>query len=342
MKKTAGIILMGISIVLISCSTAREKVSFKSNWESTNDRIWAGPDYWANPLQDWRIRDGKLECIHQGTGRNVQLLTYQVGPESTFSMEVTVSPPAEGFKGWAGFRIASRGNLDEYRHNTINSLTGHDAILRSTGMLVLREDSVKIAWADKVALVLECWPDEGIHQARFTAKDTKGRVLGQVQSAYESSGISGNLALICHSDRNVPESYGEPVVSFEQFKLKGEGLRGGESQRWGPVLWSQYTVDRGILKLSAQFPPIGKKDSRKAYLEIHRGTAWEQIAEAAIDDMARVALFRIENWDESVEVPYRVAYHLDGKDHYDSGLIRRNPLEKEELSVAAFTGNQDF
>jgi hypothetical protein len=209
-------------------------------------------------------------------------------------------------------------------------------------MLVLGDDSVKVGWTGEMVLVLELSPEEGMHQARFIAKDTKGRVLGQVQSAYESSGISGNLALVCHSERNVPESYGEPVVFFEQFKLKGEGLRGGESQRWGPVLWSQYTVDRGILKLSAQFPPIGMKDSKKAYLEVRRGKAWEQIAEAAIDDMARVALFRMENWDESVEVPYRVVHHLDGKDHYDYGLIRSNPLDKEELSVAAFTGNKDY
>ncbi len=342
MKKTTGILLLGLSIALLSCGTSVEEVCLKSDWESAMNRIWAGPDFWANPLQDWRIQDGKLECIFQGNNRNVQLLTYQVGAESSLKMEVTVSSPEEGFTGWTGFRFASRGNLDEYRHNTINAVMGHDARLRSNGMLVLRDDSLKIGWSSKMVLVLECWPEEGIHHVRFTAKNLKGRVLGQVESVYESSDMNGNLSLVCHSDRNIPGSYGKPVLSFEQMELNGTGLRGGESQRWGPVLWSQYTVDREILKLSAQFPPLGKKDSKKAYLEVQRKEKWEQIGEAEIDDRARVALFKIDNWDESMELPYRVVYHLDGKDHYDYGLIRNNPLDKEELSVAAFTGNHDF
>ena len=36
---------------------------FESDFENTPDRIWVGPEYWANRLQDWRIHDGWLECV---------------------------------------------------------------------------------------------------------------------------------------------------------------------------------------------------------------------------------------------------------------------------------------
>ena len=48
------------------------------------------------------------------------------------------------------------------------------------------------------------------------------------------------------------------------------------------------------------------------------------------------ALFRIDNWDDSKDVPYRVAH---GEHATFEGLIRKNPVDKEEIVVAGFTGN---
>jgi hypothetical protein len=30
--------------------------SFESSWPKTANRTWLGPEYWANPLQDWRLQ----------------------------------------------------------------------------------------------------------------------------------------------------------------------------------------------------------------------------------------------------------------------------------------------
>ena len=40
------------------------------------ERAWLGPQYWANPLQDWRLIDGRIECCVSGGDRNVFWLTY--------------------------------------------------------------------------------------------------------------------------------------------------------------------------------------------------------------------------------------------------------------------------
>ena len=53
-------------------------------------------------------------------------------------------------------------------------------------------------------------------------------------------------------------------------------------------------------------------------------------------DKSWTALFRVENWDDSKDVPYRVAH---GETAIFEGLIRKNPVDKDEIVVAAFTGN---
>lgn len=39
-------------------------------WSQANDRTWLGGEFWANPMEDWCIREGEAECltwiIHSG------------------------------------------------------------------------------------------------------------------------------------------------------------------------------------------------------------------------------------------------------------------------------------
>ena len=52
-----------------------QAVQFSSNFTNTHDRVWLGEDYWANPMEDWAVRDGKMVCLRNGANRNVHLLT---------------------------------------------------------------------------------------------------------------------------------------------------------------------------------------------------------------------------------------------------------------------------
>ncbi|NOY61253.1 MAG: twin-arginine translocation pathway signal protein [Calditrichaeota bacterium] len=122
-----------------------------------------------------------------------------------------------------------------------------------------------------------------------------------------------------------------------------------DNQAFGPILFSQYTLSRGILKLTAQMPPIGNKDAQTVALQVlkENGKGWKTIQEAKIDAMARTATFRIENWDAGKDTSYRLAYNLSGtgnkaKEYEWRGTIRKEPLNKDEIVVAAFTGNNDL
>jgi len=101
------------------------------------------------------------------------------------------------------------------------------------------------------------------------------------------------------------------------------------------------------MKMAAQMPPLGAGEPKTVRLETRDGEAWKEIARADIDPMARTAAFRIANWDPSRDVPYRLVYAMveaDGKprDHTFEGTVRRDPIEKDPLVVAAFTGNADY
>src|ERR1700760_3372963 len=80
--KKAGSTALGATAITLAHpalgEVAEGQVSFRSAWPKNTNRQWPGPEYWPNPLQDWRLRDGRLECCSPGGGRNVALLTRSV------------------------------------------------------------------------------------------------------------------------------------------------------------------------------------------------------------------------------------------------------------------------
>lgn len=114
---------------------------FRSAWTTSPDRIWAGPEYWANPLQDWRVASGRLENIRAGSGREVQLLTRELGGQSgTLLLRVRLGllddrALASG-AGAAGFSVGVRGSLPDYRHHLVFG-QGLNCGLRAKGELFI-------------------------------------------------------------------------------------------------------------------------------------------------------------------------------------------------------------
>src|SRR3954454_23645345 len=97
---------------------------FASRWGEGHDRVWLGPEYWANPLQDWRLVGGRVECINAAAGRSVHLLTRALG-EGPGDLSVAVRVGRVGGKalgdgrGSFGFRLGARGPLGDYRNSLL-------------------------------------------------------------------------------------------------------------------------------------------------------------------------------------------------------------------------------
>ena len=84
------------------------------SWSKTHDRVWLDPRIWANPMEDWRIRDGAAECQTTGGNRNLHLITHQwTDPTGSADMRVTLQKiggqrkdAGAGFRG--GIAVVSR------------------------------------------------------------------------------------------------------------------------------------------------------------------------------------------------------------------------------------------
>ncbi|TXF90328.1 hypothetical protein FUA23_06805 [Neolewinella aurantiaca] len=100
------------------------------------------------------------------------------------------------------------------------------------------------------------------------------------------------------------------------------------------ICFALYTVHESTLKLTAQFYPVRNYEPFSASLQILDGGEWETVQEARINYPGYTAQFRVEDWDEELEKLYRVVYA--DKAFYE-GIIRKNPVQKEEIIVAAFS-----
>ncbi|MCF7974046.1 MAG: hypothetical protein K9N55_09550 [Phycisphaerae bacterium] len=115
------------------------------------------------------------------------------------------------------------------------------------------------------------------------------------------------------------------------------------------ICFALYTAQDNILKMTAQLYPLKDNESRMAMLAIQKDNQWETVAQAQIteneygnqaQDKTWTAHFRVQDWDMTRDWPYRVVA-LDGVAVY-KGLIRSDPVNKDEIVVAAFTGNSIY
>jgi hypothetical protein len=104
------------------------------------------------------------------------------------------------------------------------------------------------------------------------------------------------------------------------------------------IAFGIYTVSNGILKLTAQLYPLYPDESREVVLEINEDGEWSRISTGKVEEIGWSAHFRVEDWDASKDVPYRLR-HDEGS--VFEGLIRRNPLDKNEIVVAALSCNSN-
>ncbi|MEM7658151.1 MAG: hypothetical protein AAF399_18640 [Bacteroidota bacterium] len=104
------------------------------------------------------------------------------------------------------------------------------------------------------------------------------------------------------------------------------------------VAFALYTQDHGVLKMSAQLYPLQAGEDSEVRLELKRGTQWQEVARAEVRYPGWSAHFRIENWDNTQDVAYRVRH---GEEAQFGGMIRKDPTDKAEIVVASLSCNSN-
>jgi hypothetical protein len=335
-------------------AAAGDEPTIVGHWSNTCDRVWLGEEFWANPMEDWRIVDGAAECQGSGGNRNIQLLTHSLrNTDQPFSMSVRIKQIQQGrIEGGAGFRIGVRSEIDEYRSNCF-AKGGIDAGLID-GHLVLGKTTAKVTIGDEGfdgVLTLTGKPTGNRYTLTLTASLSNNRPIGTVSQTVTASAIRGNVALVNNFDAAIRKGRGSRF-RYQDWTVSGAAMEQTLDHRFGPLLWSMYSLsdsrsDEGfVLKLTAFTGPLGVDDQHTVQLQTNRDGDWITIGEAELDPDAWTATFRISDWNEKVETFYRVVYwekHRDGteKEHEWTGKIKANPLGRP-LRLGALTCQNDY
>jgi hypothetical protein len=102
------------------------------------------------------------------------------------------------------------------------------------------------------------------------------------------------------------------------------------------ICFALYTVQDNTLKLTAQLYPLEPGEPRIVRLETKQNGKWSKIAQTQVIEQGWTAPFRVENWDSTRDIEYRVAH---GRNAFYTGTVLRDPVDKDVIVVAAFTGN---
>lgn len=338
---------------------------FRSRWAADTNRVWIGPEYWANRLQDWRVQNGRLECVQaapQWAMRTVHLLTRRLGSGSAdFTLSVRTGAVEAGDAGVAsdaavGFLVGAGGEKADYRgaalvHAMPGPGGGFFAGMDGRGNLFIHDFETPRAVSLRAGV-----PNANFPRATFlrltgatvanngyaltlSAEDAAGKPVGQPVTVRVDPGrLGGNLALVSHPGTGASSAR----FWFEDWIMSGPGVGVHPDRTFGPIVSTLYTVQNRVLKLTAQLTPVDSRVNAKVHLQVPKDGKWKTIATTPIITPGFTASFRVEKWDATKDVAFRVLYDVPGPDgalqpHTWEGTVRHDPTEKNSIVVASLS-----
>lgn len=326
--------------------------AFSDNWNSMPDQTWAGPNYWANRLQDWEVKNGRVQCLN---GSRNQLTLHRPGTSirgngENFSLGVRtgLNTGSSNAGSRAGFLLGAGPNLDWRAALLVQASLGRDFGLflgiTGGGDLVIEDYSTGAVTALATAAASGGFaPDTrlelaathnagpGTYTLTLTAFNASDTQIGTVNFSVPSDRILGSFGLLTHRGSSSTTHW------FDDFSGSGAALQ-AEPDRHLAILGAMHTLSKRKLKLTAQLPPLSLASNPTVALDTWNGSAWSQIAVAPVDNTDNLssytATFAIPGWNDAVDTPYRLRVNVGGTDYEWSGTVRRDPVDKEELVIA--------
>lgn len=328
--KMVGLGAATLALPLRMCQTT----GFSANFEDVSDRIWIGRDFWAVPMEEWRVQNGRVEGIGQRANTRLNVLTHVLGPaQGDLSLSVRMGTiRAENNDGSAGVRVGIVDSNDPDPRAACYFGRGIDAgVDLGQKHLFINNSSAALPAAfdySDFTLQFSAAPDNSQYSLTLTATDGRNQTATVHSNA---PNLQGLVALVNNFTRP-EEDQTLPGFWFNDLHLSGSKVEAHPDNAFGPILWSIYTLSRGVLKITAQMPPLGAEDTKQVRLQIQRNNSWELVDEQTIDPDSRTAIFRLTGWDPTRAVPYRLVYtetrkNGQGREYTYRGAIRRDPVD---------------
>jgi alkaline phosphatase D len=324
-------------------------------------RTWIGAPYWANRLGDWRLRNGRVECVAtpaESGGRTVSVLTHDLLRANTSAtITVRTGTLAKG-GGFSGFLIgAGGGALDHRAAALVQRASGQGGgilcVYGSDGHVRFRDhtsETSQFAYAElrasarsgpaptrtvgeDVLLSLEIVPlGSGRSRLVLTARAASGGALRSTAAVeVTDAAIAGGIALMSSSHPGT----GPARYWFRELRAGGARVGLYPQRAVGPILGTLWSLNGAVLKLSAQLFPIAFTEPQSVRLEARAAGSptWQLRATAPVGP-GWVAQFRVTGWDASRAWEYRVV-HAAGTPAEQSyaGTVPADPVAVPELRV---------
>ncbi len=306
---------------------APRKNSFKKSFKNMNDRVWIGKDFWSVPMEDWEIKNDRLEFSGIEKNSRLHLLTHVLKKEDgDFKLKTELGLfKNKDNRGSAGFTIGIKDFTDpESVKAACYFGQGISAGVCLDGTLFIADKKVSLPASfnfQKFTLQLNAKTLEGKTEITLLATDL------HKQNKKITNSHSGELDGLVALENNMRQE-NESTFWWNSIELDGNKIQHQPGNSFGPVLWSMYTLSKGKVKLTAQLPPVGLKDPKKVELHILKDGKWKKEKEEELDPRSFTSIFVLDNWVGAADASYRLQYKIDGEIHYYEGVIRREPSNK--------------
>lgn len=318
-----------------------------------NDGRWLGANWWANRLQDWSVKGGTYVCEPNRDflgWRVAHDMTREITGDLDASVNISLKSSKSGLKladdSVVGFLIGAGHSLDNRLAKALifdfkapkkgskqkwPSAPGSGIAVGISGSGKLRLIDLDTGELLAEASVANAGSNAKLHltttrngsevMIKLVAKSAKGQA--DVSASVAASRLVGGLGLLSHPGVKSAKT-ASLVSTFSDYKVAA-GTERNRSLGMNPIAATHYTIDRGVLKLSAQCMPQHK--GTKATLSFFRNGKWEKAATETVRPIDELALFRIENWNHSEQLPFRVSIAIDNCDKpaTSTGLITSEP-----------------
>ncbi|WP_286860711.1 alkaline phosphatase D family protein [Proteiniphilum sp. UBA5510] len=327
--KFKSLLIFVVSLTLVSCSKKNE---FSANFENINNRIWIGKEFWSIPLEDWKIEDGKMQCIGSVPQSRVNLLTHILSDETgEFEASVKVGLiKANNIPGSAGLILGIYDEEDADVKSLCYFGKGIPAGISLQGFAFLKDQRAELPenFDFSEATISVSGNDK---QLEMKVSDKNGN--GPDLLSCKIEGIQGLVAVANNINIDGNKKSGNSHFSFDDIKLSGSKVTVKQENAFGPILWTMYTLSKGTVKMMALLPPIGVDDNQIVNLQLKKNETWETVASESLEPDSRTVVFKLDKWDAGSDVAYRVEYNekgINGNEtpNYYEGIIRRDPVDR--------------
>ncbi len=320
-----------LAVFVLSFTSCTKKSEFSANFDNTHDRIWVGKDFWSIPLEDWKVENGVLHCSGSVPDSRVNLLTHVLSPEEgNFQASAKIMLTEKGdIPGSAGFLIGVHDDEDPDIKAACYFGKGIRAGVSLNGYAFLKDEKIELpenfVWSEFTISIYGSNNKVTMDLVDFNGFKTK--------LSCSVDGIEGLVAVANNMRLGGNEKPGNSNFAFDDLKISGSKVIEKPENAFGPILWTMHTLSKNTVKMMALLPPIGENDNQEVSLQLNENGTWNTVATKQIEPDSRTAIFKLENWDSTKDVEYRVEYIEKVKDgtetpEYYAGTIRKDPVDR--------------